>query len=217
MSELKFSEAIMQIQLHPGDNPTELFSQLTDIENRFGIHNYSEQHVIAATMRFIPADCRAAVHTEMQKRSRLLTLGEMDDCVERYQRSVHPSHSAGKSKSSNNGDAEITLSTAAAAPKGGCLSCGKVGHEKQDYPSRKKGGNGGKRNNGNTGRNSVGVAERLATEKPTAGWTRRMPIVVRLGLRRRMPTRTKRLTLVPQHSKCCVILFVMIQRVVRHS
>jgi hypothetical protein len=114
MSELEFSEAVMQMQLHPGDNPTELFSQLADIENRFGIHNYSEQQVIAAIMRLIPADYRAAVHTEMQKRSRLLTLGEMEDCVERYQRSVHPSHSAGKNKSSNNEDAEITQSAAAA-------------------------------------------------------------------------------------------------------
>jgi hypothetical protein len=102
---MEFSEAIMQMQLHPSDNPTELFSQLADIEN-------SEQQVIAATMRLIPADYRAAVHTEMQKRSRLLTLGEMEDCAERYQRSVHPSHSAGKSKSSDKEDADITLSAA---------------------------------------------------------------------------------------------------------
>jgi hypothetical protein len=52
------------MQLHPGDNPTELFSQLPDVENRFGIHNYSDQQMIAAMMRSIPADYRAAVHTE---------------------------------------------------------------------------------------------------------------------------------------------------------
>jgi hypothetical protein len=69
MSELEFSEAVMQMQLHPGDNPTDFFSQLADIENRFGIHNYSEQQVIAAIMRLIPGDYRASVPTEMQKRS----------------------------------------------------------------------------------------------------------------------------------------------------
>jgi hypothetical protein len=66
MSKLEFSEAVMKMQLHPGDNPTELFSLLPDIENRFGIHNYSEQQVIAAIMRLIPAElwcirkCRSA-------------------------------------------------------------------------------------------------------------------------------------------------------------
>jgi hypothetical protein len=64
MSELEFSETVMQMQISPGDNPTELISQLADIENRFGIHNYPEQQVLAALMRLILADYRAAVHTE---------------------------------------------------------------------------------------------------------------------------------------------------------
>jgi hypothetical protein len=117
--------------------------------------------VIAAIIRWIPADYRAAVHTEMQKRSRLLTLCEMEDCVERYQRSAHPSHSAGMSKSSNNEDAEITLSAAAAAPKGACWTCGKVGHKNQDCPSRKEGANGGKGNNGKTGRKKCGSCGKI--------------------------------------------------------
>jgi hypothetical protein len=145
MSKLEFSLAVKKMQLHPGDNPTELFSQLPDIENRFGIRNYSEQQVITAIMRLIPAELRCI------RKSRLLTLCEMENCEERYQRSVHPSPSA---------------------PKSACWSCGKLGHMKQACPSRKKGGNGGKATTETLEERSVGVAERLATEKPFAGWTR---------------------------------------------
>jgi hypothetical protein len=48
MSELKFSEGKVQMKLEPGADHTEIFSQLANLENQFGVHTYPEHQVVAA-------------------------------------------------------------------------------------------------------------------------------------------------------------------------
>jgi hypothetical protein len=68
LSQLELYESVMQMQLGPGEDPTELFTQLADLENHFGVHHYPEQQVVAAIMRLIPPEYRAAVAPEMRLR-----------------------------------------------------------------------------------------------------------------------------------------------------
>jgi uncharacterized Zn-binding protein involved in type VI secretion len=66
----------------------------------------------------------------MRAKQRALSLDEVEDSLESYQRHVHP-HKDSK-KAGGSVAPEITLSAVAAAPKGACWRCGKSGHQKKD-------------------------------------------------------------------------------------
>jgi hypothetical protein len=136
MSELEFSEAVMKMKLEPGSDPTEIFSQLADLENQFGVHAYPQQQVVAAIMRLVPADYRATVAADMRRLGRVLTLEEVEDCIQEYHRRVYSTVNAVKSTKISPSSPEITLSAAASAPRGACWTCGKTGHQKKDCPRR---------------------------------------------------------------------------------
>jgi hypothetical protein len=139
-SELEFSQAIMRLQMEPGEGPSVLFSQIADLSNRYGIHNHPEQQVIAVIMNALPMEYRAVLAAELRNRERALTLDEVEDCLENYQRQVHPyedGHSKGP-KSGKNSGTEITLFGVAGARKGKCWKCGQSRHQKKDCPQLKQ-------------------------------------------------------------------------------
>jgi hypothetical protein len=139
-SELEFSQAIMRLQMEPGEGPSVLFSQIADLSNRYGIHNHPEQQVIAVIMNALPMEYRAVLAAELRNRERALTLDEVEDCLENYQRQVHPyedGHSKGP-KSGKNSGTEITLFGVAGARKGKCWKCGQSRHQKKDCPQQNK-------------------------------------------------------------------------------
>jgi hypothetical protein len=136
-SELEFSQALMRLQLGQGEHPSTLFTQIADLSNRYGIHNHPEQQVIAVIMNAVPPEYRAVIAAELRSKGRALTLDEVEDCLEDYQRQVHPHDDETKNKkTATRGNSEITLSAVAGVSKGACWKCGESGHQKKDWQSR---------------------------------------------------------------------------------
>jgi hypothetical protein len=130
---LEFSQALMRLQLKQREDPSSLFTQIADLSNRYGVHDFPEQQVIAVIMNAVPPEYRAVIANELRTKQEALTLDEVEDALESYQRHVHP-HKESK-KADRSDTPEITLSAVAAAPKGACWKCGKKGHQKKDCRS----------------------------------------------------------------------------------
>jgi hypothetical protein len=71
-SNLEFMQALMHIKMNPKDNPDILFTQISTLQNRFGVYSTEEQQLIAN-------NSSALTRTHFQQNIKLLSLPNADN------------------------------------------------------------------------------------------------------------------------------------------
>jgi hypothetical protein len=133
----------MRIKMNPKDNPAVLFTQISTLQNRFGVYNTEEQQLIAIVANALPIEYKAVVAAERRQQAGVISFDDLEDCLEDYYRQVYGYEDKKKVLTE-----DTELSFAALATKGKCWKCGQTGHAKKDCPDS------GNNHNGNNGKPS---------------------------------------------------------------
>ena len=157
---IKQLSAIQKIGKH--DDPTLIFSKLTQVLDWFPGHKKTEQDLLEVIISKLPANYMGVLYeaskTHGDKLTRPLLYKELND----YYRLIKLSGLTDKGNKntakgdSDDEDTEVALS----AFSGKCYNCQKMGHRAADCRAAKENGNGGGSSNHNngSGRNGAGTA-----------------------------------------------------------
>jgi hypothetical protein len=83
-SNLEFTQALMRVKMSPKENPATLFTQISTLQNMFGVYDTDEQQLIA-----FPTEYKAVVATERRQHAGVITFDDLEDCLEEYYRQVY--------------------------------------------------------------------------------------------------------------------------------
>jgi hypothetical protein len=76
-SNLEFTQALMRIKMNPKETPATLFTQISTLQNRFGVCcecSSNRTQVVVATAR--------------RQQAGVITFDDLEDCLEDYYRQV---------------------------------------------------------------------------------------------------------------------------------
>jgi hypothetical protein len=83
-SNLEFTQALMRIKMNPKDNPPTLFTQISTLQNRFGVYNTEEQQLIDIVANALPTEYKGVVAAERRQQAGVITFDDLEDCLEDY-------------------------------------------------------------------------------------------------------------------------------------
>jgi hypothetical protein len=81
-SNLEFTQALMRIKMNPKDNPAILFTQISTLQNRFGVYNTEEQQLLAIVRNALPTECKAVVAAERRQQAGVIAFDDVEECLE---------------------------------------------------------------------------------------------------------------------------------------
>jgi hypothetical protein len=90
-SNLEFIQALMRIKMNPKENPSRLFTQISTLQNRYGMYNTDEQHLIAVVTNVLPTEYKAIFAAERRQQAGVITFDDVEECLEDYYRQVYGS------------------------------------------------------------------------------------------------------------------------------
>jgi hypothetical protein len=90
-SNLEFTQALMRIKMQPKENPSTLFTQISALQNRYGVYNTDEQQLIAIVTNALPTEYKAIVAAERRQHAGVITFDDVEECLDDYYRQVYGS------------------------------------------------------------------------------------------------------------------------------
>jgi hypothetical protein len=70
---------LMRIKMNPKDNPAVLFTQISTLQNRFGVYNTEEQQLIAIVTNALPTEYKAVVATERRQQAGVIAFDDVEE------------------------------------------------------------------------------------------------------------------------------------------
>jgi hypothetical protein len=131
-SKLELSQALMTIKMTPKESPATLFTQISTLQNRYGIYDTDEQQLLACVANALPREYKAILAAERRQNAGVITIDDAEDCLEEYYRQVYGE--TNNSKVANSSYPEMTF-TVVTGKK--CWSCGSTDHVKSECPTQK--------------------------------------------------------------------------------
>jgi hypothetical protein len=72
----------MRVKMSPKENPATLFTQISRLQDRFGVYGTDEQQLIAIVANALPPEHKAVVATERRRHAGVITFDDLEDCLE---------------------------------------------------------------------------------------------------------------------------------------
>jgi hypothetical protein len=88
-SKLEFSQALMTIKMTSKESPATLFTQISTLQNLYGIYDTKEQQLLACIANALPREYKAILAAERRQNAGVITIDDAEDCLEEYYRQVY--------------------------------------------------------------------------------------------------------------------------------
>jgi hypothetical protein len=83
-SKLELSQALMTIKMKSKESPATLFTQICTLQNRFGIYDTDEQHLLECFANALPTEYKAILAAERRQNGGVITMDDAEDCLEEF-------------------------------------------------------------------------------------------------------------------------------------